>query len=276
MAGLIAATGGTISYSPSFGYRIVRQARGTASTDGLDLSTWRVAGIGGDMIRAARARASPNASRRTASMPRLRAELRHGRGNTGPDLHAAGPGRATDTVDTSFWKANISPCPRATRTAARGLSSYAAHSARPRYRGARRRRAACCRTGASGAIFVRGPSLMSGYFGAPEETAARGFARTAGSTRAISAISSTARSSLPAVPRTSSSSTAAICGHRTSNGPPRRRSRLCVAATSPSSRSTAKRTRKSWCLSSAARPDLRDPRSRSPPKSPTSSRPPQP
>lgn len=41
----------TLSYSPSFGYELcTRRAAGTA-LEGIDLSTWRVAGIGGDMIR---------------------------------------------------------------------------------------------------------------------------------------------------------------------------------------------------------------------------------
>ena len=46
---LISANRGTLSYSPSFGYELcVRRYRGEA----LDLSCWRAAGIGGDMVRA--------------------------------------------------------------------------------------------------------------------------------------------------------------------------------------------------------------------------------
>lgn len=46
---LISANRGTLSYSPSFGYELcVRRYRGEA----LDLSSWRAAGIGGDMVRA--------------------------------------------------------------------------------------------------------------------------------------------------------------------------------------------------------------------------------
>ncbi len=45
---LISENRGTLSYSPSFGYDIcARRYRG----DQLDLSSWRVAGIGGDMVR---------------------------------------------------------------------------------------------------------------------------------------------------------------------------------------------------------------------------------
>lgn len=46
---LISANKGTLSYSPSFGYELcVRRFRG----EPLDLSAWRAAGIGGDMVRA--------------------------------------------------------------------------------------------------------------------------------------------------------------------------------------------------------------------------------
>lgn len=45
---LISRNRGTISYSPSFGYELC--ARRATSIE-LDLSSWRVAGIGGDMIR---------------------------------------------------------------------------------------------------------------------------------------------------------------------------------------------------------------------------------
>src|SRR5258708_19578182 len=41
----------TVSYSPSFGYELCARRAETASTDGIDLSSWRSAGIGGDMIR---------------------------------------------------------------------------------------------------------------------------------------------------------------------------------------------------------------------------------
>src|SRR3546814_18403555 len=49
---LIAKNGGTVAFSPSFGYDLcARRAANGAAAD-LDLSRWRVAGIGGDMVRA--------------------------------------------------------------------------------------------------------------------------------------------------------------------------------------------------------------------------------
>ncbi|MEO0426766.1 MAG: fatty acyl-AMP ligase [Pseudomonadota bacterium] len=47
---LISRNRGTVSYAPSFGYELA--ARRARATGGLDLSSWRVAGIGGDMVRA--------------------------------------------------------------------------------------------------------------------------------------------------------------------------------------------------------------------------------
>ncbi len=48
---IISRNGGTLSYTPSFGFELcVRRAR-TMSVDHLSLASWRAAGIGGDMIR---------------------------------------------------------------------------------------------------------------------------------------------------------------------------------------------------------------------------------
>lgn len=50
---LIAQNGGTIAYSPSFGYELCTLRALKSPLGNLDLSSWRVAGIGGDMIRPA-------------------------------------------------------------------------------------------------------------------------------------------------------------------------------------------------------------------------------
>jgi fatty-acyl-CoA synthase len=44
---------GTISYSPSFGYDLCTRRERSINKSELDLSSWRIAGIGGDMIRPA-------------------------------------------------------------------------------------------------------------------------------------------------------------------------------------------------------------------------------
>src|SRR5262249_26089485 len=48
---LISQNRGTIAYSPSFGYDLAARRGASQVAPGLDLSCWRHAGIGGDMIR---------------------------------------------------------------------------------------------------------------------------------------------------------------------------------------------------------------------------------
>ena len=48
---IIARNGGTLSYSPSFGYDLCARRMKEGAMADLDLSKWRVAGIGGDMVR---------------------------------------------------------------------------------------------------------------------------------------------------------------------------------------------------------------------------------
>jgi len=50
---IISEHGGTISFSPNFGYELCVRRAGNSNAQGYDLSKWRVAGIGGEMIYAA-------------------------------------------------------------------------------------------------------------------------------------------------------------------------------------------------------------------------------
>ncbi|MEO6338999.1 MAG: fatty acyl-AMP ligase [Caulobacteraceae bacterium] len=50
---LLTRNGGTVAFSPSFGYELCARRGENASIEALDLSGWRAAGIGGDMVRAA-------------------------------------------------------------------------------------------------------------------------------------------------------------------------------------------------------------------------------
>ena len=49
---LISDNKATIGFSPSFGYELCCRRAKKGALDGIDLSSWRVAGIGGDMVRA--------------------------------------------------------------------------------------------------------------------------------------------------------------------------------------------------------------------------------
>ncbi|HEY1446898.1 MAG TPA: AMP-binding protein, partial [Caulobacteraceae bacterium] len=54
---LISKRGGTISYAPTFGYELAARRASAQMQTELDLSSWRIAGVGGDMIRPAPLRA---------------------------------------------------------------------------------------------------------------------------------------------------------------------------------------------------------------------------
>jgi fatty-acyl-CoA synthase len=48
---LMSRNGGTLSYSPTFGYDLCTRRAGTGAKLDLDLRTWRAAGVGGDMVQ---------------------------------------------------------------------------------------------------------------------------------------------------------------------------------------------------------------------------------
>lgn len=169
---LISANRGTISFAPDFGYDLcTRRKQRAANGVELDLSSWRVAGVGGDMIRAgvlssfadAFAPAGFSASAFLPSYGMAEATLT-------VSLAPVGRGIEAETIDLDLLE----------------QEQVAAAIRRP---GARTRSVVSCGTvlpghavqirGAGGAllperregrIFVRGPSLMQGYDGHPAAT----------------------------------------------------------------------------------------------------------
>jgi fatty-acyl-CoA synthase len=169
---LISRNRGTLSFSPSFGYELCARRAETISTDGLDLSSWRGAGIGGDMIR-------PNVLTRfaerfgahgfdaTAFVP----SYGMAEATLGLSFTPLGRGARHDLVDRSLLESDHLAVP--VRDADAPTRAFVlcgpilpdhdieVRDERGRVLGDRR----------VGRIFVRGPSLMRGYYGAPEETA---------------------------------------------------------------------------------------------------------
>ncbi|MBA4802206.1 MULTISPECIES: fatty acyl-AMP ligase [Euryhalocaulis] len=170
---LMSETGGTISYSPTFGYDLCARRAAASDLNDLDLSSWRIAGIGGDMVRSevldrfAEA-FEANGFSATAFMPSY--------------------GLAESTVAVSF--ADMSRAPAVDmidlpRFIATGEAATAAANAQ----GGVRRFVSCghampghsieIRTPSGrraeqrqvGHIFTRGPSVCRGYFGDPDATA---------------------------------------------------------------------------------------------------------
>ena len=168
---LITRNRGTISFSPSFGYELCTRRAKTASTEGLDLSSWRRAGIGGDMIR-----------------PHVLTRFTERFAPHGHVAEAFVPcyGMAEATLALSFTPVGQG----APKDVIDGIILEREHRAVPAHEGSERTRSFvfCGQMLPNhdievrgeqgellpdrqvGRLFVRGPSLMIGYFGAPEET----------------------------------------------------------------------------------------------------------
>ncbi|MBE7216900.1 MAG: fatty acyl-AMP ligase [Caulobacteraceae bacterium] len=163
---LMSETGASISYSPSFGYELCARRAETAELAGLDLSAWRVAGVGGDMVRAgpleafARAFAPAGFSARAfvASYGMAEATLALTMAPLG-----AGVRSATPEVDA----ADDAGRPATPRDFIRCGPVLPGHQLEVRDGGG-----GPAPEGRIGKVFVRGPSLMHAYFNQPEATAA--------------------------------------------------------------------------------------------------------
>ena len=169
---LISRNRSTISFSPSFGYEVCTKRARTASTEGIDLSTWRHAGIGGDMIR-------PNVLTRFAerfavngfSAKAFTPCYGMAEATLALTFTPEGQGAREDRVDGAILEREQRAVP-ADAESARSRAFIVCGKMLPLHEIEIRDE-----TGAPlperevGRIFVRGPSLMLGYFHAAEETA---------------------------------------------------------------------------------------------------------
>lgn len=168
---LIGRNGGTISYSPTFGYELCARRAETAGVTGLNLAGWRVAGVGGDMVRtkplldfAARfADAGFDATAYVASYGMAEATL-------GLTMAPLGKGLRAETLDVDRLEQDAvavnSETAERRRAFARCGPPLAHHELEVRDEDG-----AVLGERQVGHIFARGPSLMRGYFRQPEETA---------------------------------------------------------------------------------------------------------
>ncbi|MGP8026848.1 MAG: fatty acyl-AMP ligase [Acidocella sp.] len=168
---LIGRNRGTVSFSPSFGYELCLRRAETASIDGLDLSSWRRAGIGGDMVRPGvltrfAERFGPQGFSTGAFVPCYgMAEATLALSFTPP-----GQGALQDVIDGTILEREHRAMP-ASKNTARTRSFVLCGRMLPEHEAeARDERGQILPDRHVGRIYVRGPSLMLGYFGEPEET----------------------------------------------------------------------------------------------------------
>ncbi len=168
---LLSRNGGTLAYSPTFGYELCAKHAARAGPEGLDLSRWRAAGIGGDMVR-----------------PQVLEEFVMRFGDAGFRREAFVPsyGLAEATLAVSF--AELDRGPRIVRLSRRALDGgdvvfddsddpelgrefVGCGKVLPEHiLELRDEEGGLARADRIGRVFVRGPSLMRGYAYDPEES----------------------------------------------------------------------------------------------------------
>lgn len=161
----------TISYSPSFGFELCAQRAATLDLKDLDLSSWRVAGIGGDMIR-------PHILRRFVERfgphgfdaGALTPSYGMAEATLALSFAPLGEGLRTETLDLDALENE--GVARPAESAARAREFVACGPALPGHAiEARDASGAVVPAGAVGRIFARGPSLMTAYFRDAQATA---------------------------------------------------------------------------------------------------------
>ena len=201
---LISRNRGTIAYSPSFGYDLATRRAANQLPADLDLSCWRHAGIGGDMIRPDvldrfAETFEPAGFDRKAFIPSYgMAEV-----CLAITFCPHGTGVRTDVIDRAALADSQRALPAADpRTSgARGASCCAARCCPAIAWKCATRTARCWPTARSGASSSPVPASCRATSASPRRRA-RCCRTTAGSIPATSATRWTARSSSPAAPRT--------------------------------------------------------------------------
>ncbi len=168
---LIGRNGGTIAYSPTFGYELCARRAEAAAIDHLDLSRWRSAGLGGDMIRTGPLRAF--AERFAAvgfSDKAYVASYGMAEATLALSMAPLGQGLRVESIDIERLERD-----GAAVTSDHGMRARDFVRCGPPLPGHELQ----VRTDdgdiqperQAGRIFARGPSLMGGYFDRPEDTA---------------------------------------------------------------------------------------------------------
>jgi fatty-acyl-CoA synthase len=167
---LITRNGGTISYSPTFGFELCARRAEVASIEHLDLKNWRSAGLGGDMIRTGPLKAFAERfaavgfsdSAYVASYGMAEATL-------ALSMAPLGGGLRTERLDVERLEqheAVVTDDTERSREFARNGPALPGHELE-----VRDENGAVLPERGVGRIYARGPSLMREYFEQPDETA---------------------------------------------------------------------------------------------------------
>jgi fatty-acyl-CoA synthase len=168
---LISKNRGTISFSPTFGYDLCTRRAGTLNAEGLDLSGWRSAGIGGDMIRpgvmaAFVERFAPSGFDGRAFV----ASYGMAEAVLALSMAPLQVGIETQTVDTDVLERDHRV--QAPTLGSRSRTFTFCGKPLPGYDiEVRDESGLALRPGQVGRVFARGPSMMKAYFDRPDDTA---------------------------------------------------------------------------------------------------------
>ncbi|WP_419321244.1 fatty acyl-AMP ligase [Caulobacter sp. ErkDOM-E] len=167
---LMTKNGGTISYSPTFGYELCARRAEAASIEHLNLSGWRSAGLGGDMIRTGPLRAFAERFKTVGfSESAFVASYGMAEATLALSMSPLGQGLKVETLDVEQLEQGLAVITADTdraRDFARNGPVLPHHELEVRGQDG----AALPERGV-GRIYARGPSLMREYFEQPEETA---------------------------------------------------------------------------------------------------------
>jgi fatty-acyl-CoA synthase len=168
---LISKYRGTIAYSPSFGYDLAVRRGGSQIPADLDLSCWRHAGIGGDMVRADvldrfAEMFEPKGFNRSAFIPSYgMAEV-----CLAITFNPGGTGMHTDTVERTALAEEQRAVPAANPDDVQSARRFVVcGKVLPGHQlEVRDEQGHVLGDRSVGRIFVKGPSIMPGYFHEPE------------------------------------------------------------------------------------------------------------
>lgn len=163
----------TISYSPPFGYTLCARRLRPADIEALDLSSWRIAGVGAEMIHPESLRQvadilAPAGFDERAFLPSYgMAECA-----LGVSFAPVGSGPHSDLIDIDrLSRTGEARPPMEGEAAVKGKAFIDCGRPLPGFEvQVRGDRGNVLPERRCGAIYLRGPSVMSGYFGNPEAT----------------------------------------------------------------------------------------------------------